>query len=149
MQVTRAKGGRMLAVAQITANQVGVDTSITDITGLSITVTPRGVIPVWVELYLWSIKQVTSNAAILAYIRNGTNVVGYALQDTIAGSSWGGVYVKRRLVPGTTVGFTAGTPYTFKGSWQTTAGTADVKANVDNITTTGGPGYLLAYEENV
>jgi hypothetical protein len=82
MQVTRAKGGRMLAVAQITANQVGVDTSITDITGLSITVTPRGVIPVWVELYLWSIKQVTSNAAILAYIRNGTNVVGYALQDT-------------------------------------------------------------------
>jgi hypothetical protein len=140
--VTRAQP-RALAYAQITANQTGIGLSATDSTGLSITFTP-GSRPVWVEFQAVSLIQNTSTGQPILFVTDSSNneVIRAVVPSLVAGASTGPVSAKRRLTI-----LTPGTSYTFKVRGQTTAGTFDLRANVDAIPTVNGPAYLRAYEE--
>lgn len=134
---------RTLAYAHIVANQNGIGTGVTDVAGLSITLTP-GARPVWVEVNLPYVVLNTAAGQPSVYLTDSANNQVVLWANTMAIAAVTNVRMKRRLTF-----LTPGTPITFKVRAQAPAGaTFDVRANVDAIpSVVGGPAWLMAYEE--
>jgi hypothetical protein len=133
---------KVLAYAQITANQNGIGTSATDVTGLSITFT-AGQRPVWVEASIALVKLNTAAGDPGVFITDSANNAVKSWNRTMTAGASGEVILRRRLAI-----LTPGTSYTFKVRAQAPTGaTFDVRANTDVIPTVLAPAYICAYEE--
>jgi hypothetical protein len=96
--------GREIAYAEVTTNQTGITTtlSLTDITGLSITIPPGGVRPVYVLARLQVTNTTANTQAAVAITTNGFNEIvaaGYVTVNAISRAE--SVTAEVRLPPGT------------------------------------------------
>lgn len=131
-----APRSRELAYAEITSTVSGI-TSEADVEGLSITFTaPPG--PVYVEVELPALQQVTSAGTITVKLANGAGTEQLRIGSSTAvpaGSFVAGYGAKRKFTT-----LTPGTSYTFKVRASTSAGTLSIFSIVSYA------GMIRAYE---
>jgi hypothetical protein len=120
--------GDQLDYAEITANQTGIGTSVTDVTGLSITFEAPADKDILVVAWFPLIGQVTSTGAPTLYITDGSNTAKSRAQapSIAAGAFAGGLVVFERIPAGSVSG-----SVTRKARAHTSAGTLSIFAASD------------------
>lgn len=133
--VVGPRTGRVLQLATKTTNQTGLNNVTTDIAGLSITFTAPPSGAVWLEVWVYSLQQLTSASSPLLTIADASNNgVLTILCGSLAINSFSPSLLGRVKI----TGLTSGTSYTYKVRGRTAAGTADLQASATT------PAYLRA-----
>lgn len=128
LDIIADRGNSEIAYAELTSNFAAGTAAITDVTGLSFTITPTSTRPIQLEVYCAVLKNTVAGALNYLVIYEGATIVAQAYSPSGAAANGGGlchaVVFRRNL--------TVGQAYSFKVSCGALSGTGQVTVQANS-----------------